>query len=282
MTSALEEACPAAAANTAPQDFNFEMECAITCFQRGGLSRHALAAITCSREAQTALFCVGKLGNPDISAAYKAVLYILIQQPPVFRRFADLLVPEIEMMGKGAAPRPGTQGRAICFPVTQRQKAADRCLSALRRDEGFTFPLLFEMLQTGEEDIQVRISRLAQKLRLDFACSAYLLLHSPARIRVSTLESMVYQQGKEAVTYFRLCICDPEPQVRAVAALGLCMSGDSLGMKSLMEMAAHPDCEIRACAVAVLLRLDQCALLSMLHSVPWAKETAPGWKAKIM
>jgi len=282
MTSALEEACSASRGDKAPCDFSYELNCAITCFQRGGISRNTLVLMTRSREMQTAHFCMGKLGNLEVDDAFKAVLYLLIQQPGVFLHFADLLMPESDPSGKHTSPRSGLYGNMISFPVGRNHGTAGRCLSALRKDERFTFPLLFGMLQTGNEEIQSKTSRLAQKLRLDFVHGAYLLLHSPARLRAAALEEMLGQRAGNALPYYRLCVCDPEPQVRAIAALGLCRSGDTLGLKLLVEMSAHPDCEIRSCAIAVLMRFDTSSMLSMLNSVHWAPDSRPRVEPHIM
>jgi hypothetical protein len=264
MKSASGEVCPASWAEGAPHDFNFEMECAITCFQRGGLSRNSLVLLTRSHEKQTALFCIGKLGNSGNSSAYKAILSDLVRQPQVFRHFADALLTESE------------PGKEFCFPTPYRRQAFDRCISALRQDEGFTFPLLLELQHTDNEEILACISKLAEKLRLDFVYSAFLLLHSPVTVRVAALESMLLQRKADAISYFRLCICDPEPQVRSIAALGLCASGDSHGLRSLIEMASHKDCEIRSCATAILMRLDKNVFLSMMEPVNWTVEKEKG------
>jgi hypothetical protein len=270
MKSALEEACPGSGAERAIQGFDFEMECAITCFQRGGLSRNSLVRMTRSHEEQAARFCIDKLGNPGNPAAYRTVLSYLLRQPEVFRHFADALLTESE------------PGKRLCLPISRRQQATERCISALRQDEGFTFPLLLELQHTEDEGILARIAKLAERLRLDFVYSAYLLLHSPVTIRVAALESMLARRHQDGLPYFRLCICDPEPQVRAVAALGLCTNGDSLGMRSLIEMASHGDGEIRTCATAALTRLDRNALLSLMDSVDWREETAKKGESFVM
>ena len=270
MKSASGEVRPASWAERASHDFDFEMECAITCFQRGGLSRDSLVLMTRSHEKQTALFCIGKLGNSGNPPAYRAILSDLVCQPEVFRHFADALLTESD---------PGDQ---LCRPTSRRQRASDCCISALSQDEGFMFPLLLELQHTDNEEILARILKLAEKLRLDFVYSAFLLLHSPVTMRVAALESMLLQRKADAFSYFRLCICDPQPQVRAIAALGLCASGDSLGLRSLIEMATHKDPEIRSCATAVLMRLDKDVFLSMMESVNWAGETIKGERSLVM